>query len=183
MGIDASSSVSTSAGFTRDVCRALLADFPDGILLEELLEGIELTSAFMGNSPFRPLPIAQIEVQGGVYGLAHKGKDEMGEKVTFPKLPEPVQKSIFSAMQILQTRAGLEDFTRFDWKLDSRGQPMLLEANPLAGLSYYYSVLPKMAAAAGFSYENFLMELADSALRRTNSRRFWYGQTRVRNHQ
>jgi D-alanine-D-alanine ligase len=178
MGIG-TSSISNSAESTRLNCKSMLNDFPDGILLEELVDGIELTSAFVGNNPIRSLPIAQIEVDGGIYGLAHKGKDQMEEKVTFPDLPEQVTSLIINSMQILQIRAGLEDFTRFDWKLNASGLPMLLEANPLAGLSYYYSVLPKMAAAAGYSYEDFLLELANSALRRTKSRRFWYGKTRV----
>ncbi|NBX16403.1 MAG: hypothetical protein EBR09_03455 [Proteobacteria bacterium] len=180
MGIG-SSSISRSAESTRVHCISLLKDFPDGLILEELLTGIELTSAFVGNNPPRMLPVAQIEVEGGIYGLAQKGKDEMGEKVTFPELPESVTSAIVRSMQILQIRAGLEDFTRFDWKLDSNGIPMLLEANPLAGLSYYYSVLPKMAEAAGYSYEDLLSELAQSALGRSKSRRLWYGQSRLQN--
>jgi D-alanine-D-alanine ligase len=180
MGIG-SSSISRSAESTRVHCTSLLKDFPDGLILEELLTGIELTSAFVGNNPPHMLPVAQIEVEGGIYGLAHKGKDVMGEKVTFPELPENVTSTIFRSMQILQIRAGLEDFTRFDWKLDSNGMPMLLEANPLAGLSYYYSVLPKMAEAAGHSYEDLLSELAQSALGRSKSRRLWYGQSRLQN--
>lgn len=183
MGIDAETSISTDAKFTRQICRSLLRDFPDGIILEELLEGIELTSAFLSNDPLEILPIAQIEVPTGVYGLANKSKDEMGEKVTFPRLPETITRSIHNAMQMLQSRIGLEDFTRFDWKLNRSGIPMLLEANPLAGLSYYYSVLPKIAAQAGYTYEDLLRRLATSALSRKNQRRFWYGRTRVHSSQ
>jgi len=179
MGIDISHSISESIELTRQTCKTLLKDFPDGILLEELVDGIELTSAFLGTEPFESLPVAQIEVDGGVYGLAHKGKDEMGERVTFPKLPERILATINHSMQLLQVHAGLEDFTRFDWKLNSSGEPMLLEANPLAGLSYYYSVLPKMAAEAGYTYEKFLGRLASSALYRKDARRFWYGRSRI----
>ncbi|NBW81566.1 hypothetical protein EBR21_07415 [bacterium] len=179
MGIDASHSISDSPDATLQTCRRMLADFPDGIILEELLEGIELTSAFLGHEQCEMLPIAQIEVADGVYGLANKSKEEMGEKVSFPELPTSIKNTIENAMNVLQRRVGLEDFTRFDWKLDINCSPMLLEANPLAGLSYYYSVLPKMAAAAGYSYAAFLERLARSAMERRRDRRFWYGRERV----
>ncbi|MFZ9519710.1 MAG: hypothetical protein ACO3A4_04465 [Silvanigrellaceae bacterium] len=179
MGIDVSHSISDSPEKTRQTCISMLKDFPDGIILEELLEGMELTSAFLGHNDLEMLPIAQIEVSGGVYGLANKSKEEMGEKVTFPELPHIVRTTIESGMQILRSRIGLEDFTRFDWKMNAKGVPMLLEANPLAGLSYYYSVLPKMAYSAGYNYETFLQRLAQSALERQNDRRFWYGRQRI----
>jgi D-alanine-D-alanine ligase len=181
MGIDVAHSISESPEKTRQTCRDMLEEFPDGIILEELLEGIELTSAFLGHADCEMLPIAQIEVADGVYGLANKSKEEMGEKVTFPELPITVKETVENGMRVLQQRIGLEDFTRFDWKLDAAGTPMLLEANPLAGLSYYYSVLPRMAAAAGYSYETFLQRLAQSAMERCNDRRFWYGRARVLN--
>jgi D-alanine-D-alanine ligase-like ATP-grasp enzyme len=82
-------------------------------------------------------------------------------------------------MDNLRKHVGLDDFVRFDWKLDANGTPMLLEANPLAGLSYYYSVLPKMAEAGGLSYAELLEKIALSALARKNDRRFWYGRARL----
>ncbi|NBO38905.1 hypothetical protein EBU99_10020 [bacterium] len=181
MGIDAATSIGQSPESTRMLCRHLLAQFPDGILVEKLLPGQELTSAFIGGAPMQLLPIAQIEVADGVYGLANKSKEVMEEKVTFPNLPTDVANVINSAMLKLQRAVGLQDFVRIDWKLDEHGLPMLLEANPLAGLSYYYSVLPKMAAEAGLSYEDFLNTLATSALERSSHRKFWYGRARLNN--
>lgn len=180
MGIDQQNSLSQTPEQTQRTCREMLKDFPDGLIIEEFIDGIELTSAFLGPAPIEALPIAQIEVPTGVYGLANKSKDSMEEKVTFPKLSAEVTQTIHLAMQILQSRIGFEDFTRFDWKINHLGVPLLLEANPLAGLSYYYSVLPKMAAAAGIEYETLLERLARSALTRKNDRRFWYGRSRVK---
>lgn len=180
MGIDAETSIPKTVSASRETCRRMLGEFPDGLLIEELLTGPELTSAFLGHDPFESLPIAQIEVPTGVYGLANKSKDEMGEKISFPKLPVETRSIIEKSMHVLQQRVGLEDFARFDWKMDGNGRPFLLEVNPLAGLSYYYSVLPKMAEAAGCNYDQLLSRLAQSATRKANHRRFWYGRSRLR---
>ena len=179
MGIDATHSVGSSPASSRLACKQLLNDFPDGVLIEELLPGRELTSAFIGCDPATLLPIAEIEVPDGVYGLSNKSKEAMEEKITFPELTNEMRQTIQSSMLTLQKQIGFEDFVRFDWKLNSSGRPMLLEANPLAGLSYYYSVLPKMAEAAGLSYETLLKKIALSALSRRNHRKFWYGRARI----
>lgn len=87
MGIDASISVSHSKSNSKKIIHSLLKKFPEGILIEKYLEGAEYTSAIIG-TPSKFLPIAQIEVDDGIYGLANKSKEFMGEKVTFPKLPK-----------------------------------------------------------------------------------------------
>lgn len=179
MGIDRSHSIGNSPAKSREVCRDLLKKYPEGILIEALLPGRELTSAMIGVGCTLPLPIAEIEVPDGVYGLAYKGKEKMEEKVSFPELPKELTDLIHSAMDTLSRRVGFDDFVRFDWKLNSMGSPVLLEANPLAGLSYYYSVLPKMAEKAGLSYPELLRELALSALSRQENKRYWYGRSRI----
>lgn len=179
MGIDAGHSIGRTPNQTRDVCAKLLQQFPDGVLIEEFMAGRELTSAFLGTEALSFLPVAEIEVEGGVYGLSNKSKDAMGEKVTFPELPEQVHKTISSSMELLAKHVGFEDFVRFDWKLNDRGIPCLLEANPLAGLSYYYSVLPKMAEASGLKYHELLEKIGLSALSKQHHRRYWYGRSRI----
>lgn len=181
MGIHRAHSIGQSPDASRKVCLELLEKYPDGVLVEELLTGRELTSAMIADLDASALPIAEIEVPGGVYGLSYKGKDAMEEKVSFPELPETTKSIIHNAMESLKQRLGFDDFVRLDWKLDANGTPHLLEANPLAGLSYYYSVLPKMAERAGLSYQDFLGRLGISALSRKNHRKLWYGRSRVRN--
>jgi len=149
------------------------------VLVEELLPGEEYTSAIVG-SPFVSLPVARIEVDDGVYGLANKSKERMGERVTFPALADAEREAIESWSRSLAHMLGLRDFVRFDWKRDAHGRVTFLEANPLAGLSYYYSVLPVMAREGGLPYEKLLARIAASALARANERPLWYGRARVR---
>lgn len=178
MGIDAGHSLSNSREQTVRVCEELLKKYADGVLLEEYIDGPEYTSALLG-TPMEHLPIAQIEVDDGVYGLSNKSKEIMGERVSFPVLDENMKCEIETWGQRLSKILGFQDFVRYDWKAKKDGTVYFLEANPLAGLSYYYSVLPKMAYEAGYTYASLLQKLADGAARRQSDRKYWYGRSRI----
>ena len=178
MGIDGAHSISDSRTQTEHTVASLLSQYPDGVLIEKYLPGREFTSAQIGKDRTF-LPVAEVEVESGVYGLANKSKEVMGEKISFPALPGPVLDVIQQGTLRLSNYLGFYDFVRMDWKMNDSGEVFFLEANPLAGLSYYYSVLPKMAEAAGFSYAQLLGLLAESALTRSQDRSLWYGKARL----
>lgn len=178
MGIDASYSISKSKWNTEKITRSLLEKYPDGVLLEKFIDGKEYTSAIIGTPP-KFLPIAQIEVDNGIYGLSNKSKEFMGEKVTFPKLPKKNENIIRNGTEKLFYFLNLKDFVRMDWRCDNKGNVFFLEANTLAGLSYYYSVLPLMAQQTGINYLDLFSFLAKSALTRARNRNLWYGKTRI----
>lgn len=180
LGIDADFSFARTTSEFMIKGKRLLEQYPDGgVLFESILTGPEYTSGFIG-FPERILPIAQIEVETGVYGLKNKGKDAMTEVVTFPQLPTSIEDTIQQGTRRLIDFLGLKDFARIDWKCNDQGEVFLLEINPLAGLSLHYSVLPLMAEAVGIGYAELLGILADSALRRCldaqQGVRFRYGQ-------
>lgn len=179
MGVDARHSLSSSPQETKKIVEKLLSKYPDGVILETHLSGTEYASAVIG-TPLQFLPVAQIEVEGGIYGLAQKSKDAMEEKVTFPTLNHSVEHTIRNATELLAKHLQIYDFVRMDWKCNDRGEVFFLEANTCAGLSYYYSVLPLMAAQAGLSYADLLQTLADSALSRREGRNLWYGLSRLK---
>lgn len=178
MGIDATHSISSSPEKTFATVGTLLPLFPEGLVLEIYLPGREFTAAHL-NSSLAALPIAEIEVDTGVYGIANKGKDAMNEKVSFPTLPAEIEATILEGTRKLASALEWHDFVRTDWKMDGSGKIFFLESNPLAGLSYFYSVLPKMAAHAGMSYGDLLAGLASSAIKRKNGRNLWYGRARL----
>jgi D-alanine-D-alanine ligase len=178
MGIDSSFSICYSKQQAQSTVSDLLRKYPHGILLEMYLSGAEYTSAVIGY-PQRFLPIAQIDVDTGVYGLANKGKDKREEKVTFPDLSKNLYDTIKYGTEELSSYLQLNDFVRMDWKCDDKGQVYFLEANTLAGLSHYYSVLPLLAEKAGMTYSDLLKELALSALLRSEDKSLWYGKTRI----
>jgi D-alanine-D-alanine ligase len=174
MGIDAASLRPEHSQLSTPELTALLHRFPDGLRVEEVLEGRELTSGLIADEHF--LPIAEIKVPGGIYGIEHKQKDVMTEEVTFPQLTPSAAKAIEHGSRILWRRLGLQDFARFDWKCDANGVPHLLEINPLAGLSPHYSVFPLIWKQTGANYEKLLETLASSAAKKCQGRSLYYGR-------
>lgn len=178
MGIDASFSISNSRTEALDKVKMLLEKYPDGVLIEKYLTGREFTTGIIGTPPLF-LPIAEIEVEDKIYGLANKSKEFMGEKVTFPKILKKHGNVMKNGSQILFEYLNLKDYVRMDWRADEKGNLYFLEANTLPGISFYYSVLPLMAKEIGIDYPEFFAYLAKSALRRSYSRNLWYGKTRI----
>jgi D-alanine-D-alanine ligase len=62
-------------------------------------------------------------------------------------------------------RLECRDYARFDWRLDARGNPKLLEANPNPGWCWD-GHLAKMAGLAGLSYADMLTAILAAAERR-----------------
>lgn len=62
-------------------------------------------------------------------------------------------------------RIECRDYARFDWRLDAKGNPRLLEANPNCGWCWD-GHLPKTAGLAGVSYPQFFETILKSAVSR-----------------
>lgn len=60
-------------------------------------------------------------------------------------------------------RLECRDYCRFDWRLDSLGDPKLLEVNPNPGWDGH---LAKMAKLGGISYAEMLKAILDAAQQR-----------------
>jgi D-alanine-D-alanine ligase len=175
LGISLKNSLSHQMTDPLQQIESLLNEFPEGVLLESLLEGIECTTAVIGED-MQFLPVAQVEVEGGVYGLEWKQKDSRQEKVTFPSLPISEHDQLKTWSITLFQQLDLKDMARIDWKKDAKGKWHLLEINALPGLSPIYSVLPEMALKAGIGFTDLLEKLAVSALSRARHHNLWYGQ-------
>ncbi len=178
MGIGPESLRSIDNPLSPKQLKNLLRDYPNGVRVEEALPGVEFTTALVGSDP-EFLPIAQIRVPDGIYGIAHKRKDEMTEEVLFPTLSNSQTSQLEEWSRKLWNRFELKDFCRFDWKCNRQGEPHLIDINPLAGLSPHYSVLPLMWKKKGRSHSSLLATLARSAWEKVGSRSLCYGSLRL----
>lgn len=84
-------------------------------------------------------------------------------------LPEDIEKFIIECCLKLFERFEARDYCRFDWRLDSRGFPKLLEVNPNPGWCWD-GHLAKMAKFAGLSYAGMLKAILEAAERRLGLR-------------
>jgi D-alanine-D-alanine ligase len=152
-------------------CEALLADFPDGLLVERFLPGREVTVGVVGNGPDARV-VGVMEVawteQAEVPAYTALNKDEYLDRVDYRLVEEGPFAAEARALALGVFRAlECRDVARVDLRADDRGRLAFLEVNPLPGLHPIRSDLPIMARLAGIAYDDLLRSIVDAAAART----------------
>jgi D-alanine-D-alanine ligase len=149
------------------------------ILVEEFLTGKDLTLGIIGNSPesYTILPIIEEDYSQlpdhlpKICGYEAKWlQDSPYFKLLRSvecQLPPETEKQIVSWSLKLSERLDCKDYVRFDWRLDAKGIPRLLEVNPNPGWCWD-GHLAKMAAIKGLSYAEMLQEILLATENRLN---------------
>ncbi len=143
------------------------------ILAEEFLPGNDLSIGVIGNPPgdYKVLPIIEEDYSAlppelpRICGYEAKWLPESpywNIKSIPANLPEDTEKFIVECCLKLFERLECRDYCRFDWRLDSEGNPKLLEVNPNPGWCWD-SHLAKMAKIAGISYVEMLKAIIEVA--------------------
>jgi len=148
------------------------------ILVEEFLTGKDLSIGIIGNLPesYTALPIIEADYSlipaelPKICGYESKWlQDSPYWKIkSIPaELPEEINKLIVEWCLKLFERLENRDYCRFDWRLDSEGNPKLLEVNPNPGWCWD-GHLAKMASIAGMSYSEMLEAILKAGAQRLN---------------
>ncbi len=144
------------------------------LLVEELLTGKDLTLGIIGNVPesYSVLPIVEEDYSQLPEGLPRICGYEAKWLQDSPYfqllrsipavLPESTEKLIIEYSLKLGERLECRDYSRFDWRLDSKGVPKLLEVNPNPGWCWD-GHLAKMAGASDISYAEMLKNILQAA--------------------
>ncbi len=171
MGITTDSVVRHRQDLSR-VCRALMDQFGQPVLIEQFLCGREFTTGMVGTGS-----LAKVMGTMEIIVLADPGKDvysfenKEGWKGRVQYLPlsqdvDPLIRDVealaLSAWQVLECRDG----GRIDIRCDAEGTPCFIEVNPLAGLRPHYSDLPMVCEFFGTSYVRLIDMILTSALAR-----------------
>jgi len=146
------------------------------VLLERFLTGKDLSVGIIGNPPtaYTVLPIIEEDYSALPAGLPRVCGYEAKWDPTSPyweiksvpaELPEETEKSIEEWCLKLFDRLECRDYARFDWRLDHKGNPHLLEVNPNPGWCWD-GHLAKMAKVAGMSYSDMLEAILHAAQER-----------------
>ncbi len=150
----------------------IISVYKQPALIEEFIRGEEFTVAIIGNDPPEALPIVQIKIDGQLnlkdkfYTFGHI-KDDKLEYVC----PAPISESLKNKLSDLAVKTfkaiECQDFGRVDFRVDEKGNPYVLEINPLPSLSTedVYSVISKVQ---GITYEKMLGNILNVALKRNN---------------
>lgn len=142
-------------------CIEIARKYDSQVLLEEYIEGIEITVPVLDNET---LPIVEIRPKSGSYDFAAKytpnATDEIVPANISKKAEELAKRYALDAHRIL----ALADFSRSDMIV--RGDEVFfLEVNTIPGMTST-SLLPRSANAAGIAFDELCCRILEPALRR-----------------
>lgn len=146
------------------VAKALLDG--SGALVEELIEGVEVTCAVLGEGDAaQALPVIEIVPQkgGGFYDFEAKYAAGGSQHLIPPRLGEDVQREIQALALKAHRSLGGRGVTRSDFIVDSSGKPFYLETNTTPGMTET-SLVPDAARAAGLEFPLLVEKLLEMAL-------------------
>jgi D-alanine-D-alanine ligase len=143
------------------------------VLVEEFLNGKEITVGIIGNPPesYMVLPIIEEDFSSlpdslpRICGYEAKWVPDSpywGLKSVLVDLPEEVRRFLEECCLKLFERLECKDYCRFDWRFDLDGNPKLLEVNPNPGWCWD-GHLAKMAKFGGINYKGMLEGIIKAA--------------------
>ncbi|MDD3296933.1 MAG: ATP-grasp domain-containing protein [Candidatus Omnitrophica bacterium] len=139
------------------------------ILVEEYIEGREVTLGIIGNNPASVLGIMEITNRSSkekdfFYSLQVKRRwKELVNYTVNPDIPGNLLEEIKYYSLRAFKEFGCRDLARVDFKISRENKPYLLEINPLPGLSCEYSDLVILARQCGWKYEGLISEIINQA--------------------
>ncbi len=138
--------------------------FGDETLVEEFIEGKELTVGVLGGDA---LPVIHIQPVSGFYDLNNKYPWMGGSGKTNYHCPaaldERTTKRVQDAALAAMNAVGVEVYGRVDIMLRNDGEPFVLEINTIPGMTVS-SLLPKAARAAGIEFPQLCQRIIELSL-------------------
>ena len=140
------------------------AKYSNDILVEAFVEGKELTVGILDDTA---MPIVHIAPRDGFYDMSNKypwltggvGSDYYCPADLDATTTRRVQEAALAGHRSL----GVEVYSRVDVLLDAAGNPFVLEANTIPGMTET-SLLPKSAAAHGIDFTALCLKIAELSL-------------------
>lgn len=170
-GIAADSKIQTKAELDR-VCRRILTQFQQPVLIETFLPGREFTVGIVGTGK-EAAAVGCMEVllrqnaEHEVYSYLNKAKYE--EVVDYRLVDDAAAREAIEVALAAWRGLGCKDGGRIDLRADSHGHPCFIEVNPLAGLHPQHSDLCILCTLAGITYQELIMRIMQSAMKRLES--------------
>jgi D-alanine-D-alanine ligase len=156
----------------------LICLYNQEVLVEEFIEGKELTVGILENGKTTILPVLEIDfstaAKSGEYFYSWRMKEFQGDNAqgltpTFycpARLDKDTEQLVKETALRTHRAIGCYDISRTDIRLDAHNVPYVLEINPLPGLDPKESNFPKMAYAAGMGYDDLIEGVLLSAFQR-----------------
>lgn len=170
-GINANSKI-TDKEQLKEVCKKLLDEYKQPVLIETFLSGDEFTVGITGTGEDAKI-VAVMEIileenaEAEIYSYSNKDnyEDRVTYKLASPDAAKKCEEVALAAWKCLNCRDG----GRIDVRMDANGVVNFIEVNPLAGLNYITSDLPIMCGLKGISFNDLIKGIVTSAQKRVKN--------------
>ena len=164
----------------------IYSNYNQPALVEEFIKGTEFTvgiigntianmsspgcSGSRGNNPPQAMPVVQYAIGGKtLLGNEFYSYRHVTEKLVEHICPAPIDQKLAQKLQAIAVAAyksvDCRDFGRVDFRVDEKGNPYVLEINPLPNLSPD-DVFVLFGKEVGLSYNQIINKILDEALLR-----------------
>ena len=134
-------------------------------LVEQFIAGRELTVGVLGAEALPPIEI-RVSADHAYYDYHAKYVAEDTSYTADPDLPDGCRAALGERALAAHGVLGCRDYSRVDFLLDQRSEPLLLEVNTIPGFTSH-SLLPMAARAIGLDFTSLCGRLVEIAWRRT----------------
>jgi D-alanine-D-alanine ligase len=144
------------------------------IFIEEFIEGEEFTVAIIGNETLDVYPVVQIALDGKTdlgRNFFHFAYLRSGADYICPaRIPEPLARKMQDLARRTYRAVDCRDFGRVDFRTDRKGNPYVLEINPLPSLSTedVFNFVAKNQGITHFQIINKILEVGAKRCGLTN---------------
>ncbi len=171
-------SVCDDEASAREVARELIERYGQPALVEEYIQGRELTVGLLGEKRPRVLPPMEVvflsQTSRPVYDYECKQHWQKHVRYECPaNLTKEELRAVERACRSTFMTLGCRDVARIDLRIAPSGKVYVIEVNPLPGLTPDYSDLCLIANGARIEYRTLIGEILSGAVKR------WQGQQRV----
>jgi D-alanine-D-alanine ligase len=138
----------------------LALEFSDKAVVEEFIEGHELTVGILENTA---LPALEIKPKHGLYDYECKYTSGMSEYIVPAQIPNDVFENLQKQALLAFHSLGCEGYSRIDFRVNSKWEIYCLEVNTLPGMTST-SLVPKMAKAVGITFDQLIDRIVKLSL-------------------
>jgi D-alanine-D-alanine ligase len=172
-GISMASKVATKDQLL-SVCRRLMKEYAQPVLVETFLPGREFTVGIIGTSKgSMAIGVVEIILRGNAEPDAYSycNKENYEKLVEYRLIDDPIAERAKEVSLAAWRGLGCRDAGRVDLRADADGTPNFMEVNPLAGLHPEHSDLCIIARKLGMTYASLIAAIMASAEERYSSSR------------
>ena len=138
----------------------LALEFSDKAVIEEFIEGHELTVGIIENTA---LPALEIKPKHGLYDYECKYTSGMSEYIVPAQIPNEVFEKLQEQALLAFHSLGCDGYSRVDFRVNSKWEIFCLEVNTLPGMTST-SLVPKMAKAVGITFDQLIDRIVKLSL-------------------